>query len=64
MKEYRNFVDGAFVGGARTFPDVNPVDGSEIALVHEADAAVVDAAVGAARALRGHEADANLGRTL
>ena len=49
MKQYRNFVDGAFVEGARTFPDLNPVDGTLVAEVHEADAALVDAAVAAAR---------------
>lgn len=49
MKQYRNFVDGAFVESARTFLDVNPADGSVVAEVHEADAAVVDAAVAAAR---------------
>lgn len=54
MNEYRNFVDGAFVDGARTFDSINPVDGSRAALVHEADAAIVDRAVEAARAaLRG-----------
>jgi len=49
VKQYRNFVDGAFVEGTRTFPDLNPVDGTLVAEVHEADAALVNAAVAAAR---------------
>ena len=45
-----NFVGGRFVEGSAGFDDVNPVDGSVVARVHEADAALVDAAVRAARA--------------
>ncbi len=46
----RNLVGGEWIDGARVFDDVSPVDGRTIALVHEADEAVVDAAVAAARA--------------
>lgn len=45
----RNFVDGQFVDGRDTFEDINPVDGSVAAVVHEAGAETVDAAVIAAR---------------
>ena len=50
MTEYRNFVGGRFVDGASTFDDIDPVDGSVVAQVHEADASVVDHAVRSARA--------------
>ncbi|HEY4238351.1 MAG TPA: 2-hydroxymuconic semialdehyde dehydrogenase [Kofleriaceae bacterium] len=54
MREYRNFIDGEYVRGAQTFGDRSPVDGSLVAVVHEARAAEVDAAVAAARrALQG-----------
>lgn len=49
-KQLQHYVDGAFVGGKATFPNINPVDGSLIADVCEADAATVDKAVRAARA--------------
>ena len=49
MKHIQNFIDGAFVGSKREFPDVNPADGSVIAQVAEADRDLVDAAVQAAR---------------
>ncbi|MFE6199230.1 2-hydroxymuconic semialdehyde dehydrogenase [Streptomyces sp. NPDC057838] len=49
MTEYRNFVGGAFLDGASLFDDINPVDGTVVARVHEADASVVDRAVRAAR---------------
>lgn len=50
----RNYVDGAFVATDARFPDVDPVDGHVHAEVCEADAALVDRAVAAARAaLRG-----------
>ena len=42
---YRNYVDGRWLESPRRFADVNPVDGSSVATVHEADAATVDAAV-------------------
>lgn len=49
-RQLRNFVDGAFVDGVRSFVDVSPVDGSVIGEVHEAGREQVDAAVSAARA--------------
>jgi aminomuconate-semialdehyde/2-hydroxymuconate-6-semialdehyde dehydrogenase len=42
-------VDGQHVGTGETFLKINPVDGSTVALVHEADAQTVDRAVAAAR---------------
>src|SRR5579883_2270235 len=50
MREYLNFVDGAWVRSERQFDDLNPVDGSRVAAVHEADADLVDRAVRSARA--------------
>lgn len=50
IHETRNFVGGEFVSTARTFDNVCPVDGTVIAKVHEADKALVDRAVDAARA--------------
>jgi aminomuconate-semialdehyde/2-hydroxymuconate-6-semialdehyde dehydrogenase len=44
-----NYVDGRFADAGPRFADVNPVDGSLIAEVAEADQATVDAAVRAAR---------------
>ncbi len=49
MKQLRNYVDGRFVESDRRFDDVNPVDGSVVAEVHEADRATVDAAIAAGR---------------
>lgn len=49
IKNYRNYVGGEWAESARTFDDLNPVDGSVVARVHEADAATVDRAVQAAR---------------
>ena len=50
----RHFIDGTFVGGAKTFSKTSPVTGETLFEVPEADAATVDAAVAAARrALRG-----------
>lgn len=50
----RNYVDGEFVASAATFDNINPVDGSLVAQVCEADRATVEAAVAAARrALQG-----------
>ncbi|WNE93908.1 aldehyde dehydrogenase family protein [Streptomyces luomodiensis] len=49
MTEYRNFVGGRLLDGASLFDDINPVDGTVVARVHEADASVVDRAVRAAR---------------
>ena len=45
-----NYVAGRFVHSGRGFPNINPVDGSFIANVHEADRNTVEAAVEAARA--------------
>ena len=54
MKSIQNYINGQFVRGRREFADVNPADGSVIAEVTEADDALVDDAVQAARkALRG-----------
>ena len=50
MREYRNYVDGGFVEGAEAFADIDPATGQQTAWVHEADAALVDRAVLAARA--------------
>lgn len=50
----KNYVAGEFVAGDKTFANINPVDGSEINRVAEADAGTVDLAVRAARsALKG-----------
>ncbi len=49
LQELRNYVDGEFVATGRTFPNISPVDGSVLAHVHEADAALVDRAVQSAR---------------
>jgi aminomuconate-semialdehyde/2-hydroxymuconate-6-semialdehyde dehydrogenase len=46
----RNYINGEFVSTQRTFQNVNPVDGSLVADVCEADAMVVDTAVNAAKA--------------
>jgi aminomuconate-semialdehyde/2-hydroxymuconate-6-semialdehyde dehydrogenase len=54
IAERRNFVAGEFLSGARQFAKLSPVDGSMLALVHEADRELVDRAVLAARrALKG-----------
>ncbi|MEV6604614.1 2-hydroxymuconic semialdehyde dehydrogenase [Kutzneria sp. NPDC051319] len=45
----QNFVGGQYVDGGDLFDDVNPVDGSLVARVQEADRDVVDGAVRAAR---------------
>ena len=49
IRNYRNYVGGQWVESERTFADIDPVDGSVVARVHEADAATVDAAVAAGR---------------
>ena len=49
MKQYRNYILGEWVESPRTFDDLNPTDGSITAQVHEADAAMVAAAVQAGR---------------
>jgi len=48
--EIKNYVGGRFVASEQQFDAVNPVDGSLVARVHEADKATVDNAVAAARA--------------
>jgi aminomuconate-semialdehyde/2-hydroxymuconate-6-semialdehyde dehydrogenase len=52
MKQFQNFINGAFVPGqsGKTFRNINPVDGSLIGMVAEAGRGDVDAAVAAARA--------------
>lgn len=59
MKHYRNYVNGQWVESPRTFEDISPVDGSLVAVVHEASRELVDTAVKA-----GHQAVAGAwGRT-
>lgn len=54
MLEIKNYIGGEFVPASNTFDDINPVDGSLVARVHEADRATVDRAVASARlALQG-----------
>ena len=54
MKQILNYINGEFVATGKTFDKHAPVDNRVIGQVHEAGAAEVDAAVGAARAaLRG-----------
>ena len=48
--DIKNYIAGQFETSARTFDDINPVDGSLIGKVHEADQAMVNRAVAAARA--------------
>ena len=45
-----NVIGGKSVAGPKTFEKINPVDGTLVATVHEADREVVDLAVDAARA--------------
>lgn len=49
QSQLRNFVGGRFVEGISAFEKVSPVDGSVVAVVHEADSGLVDAAVRAGR---------------
>lgn len=49
-KQLRNYVGGEWLESPRRFDDLNPVDGSRVAQVHEADASMVDAAVRAGHA--------------
>ncbi|MEJ8859178.1 2-hydroxymuconic semialdehyde dehydrogenase [Variovorax robiniae] len=54
LKSLRNYVDGEFVSTDKRFDNVSPLNGEVLAQVHEADAALVDRAVQAARrALKG-----------
>src|SRR5437867_9767307 len=50
VAERKCYINGQFVGGGRQFAKINPVDGTVVAQVHEADRAMVDAAVRGARA--------------
>ena len=52
LREVTHFINGQFVpsAGGSTFADTSPVDGRQIAVVHEGKQAEVDAAVAAARA--------------
>ena len=49
IRELSNYVGGRFEATGSLFDDVTPVNGSCVARVHEADAALVNAAVHAAR---------------
>ncbi len=49
LSSLRNYVDGEFVGTDRHFDNVSPLHGKVLGQVHEADAALVDRAVKAAR---------------
>ena len=49
LKELRNYVDGEFVATGKLFDNISPLTGRVLAPVHEADAALVDRAVRAAR---------------
>ncbi len=49
MKALQNYIDGRFVAGVREFSDINPAEGTTIAMVSEADTGMVDEAVRAAR---------------
>src|SRR2546425_948893 len=50
VAERKCYINGQFVGSGRQFAKINPVDGTVVAQVHEADRAMVDAAVRAAKA--------------
>ncbi len=50
MKQFLNYINGAFVATGRTYNKHRPVDNLVIGAVHEAGRAEVDAAVAAARA--------------
>ncbi|MCC6869309.1 MAG: 2-hydroxymuconic semialdehyde dehydrogenase [Burkholderiales bacterium] len=49
LSSLRNYVDGEFVTTAKRFDNVSPLHGKVLGQVHEADAALVDRAVKAAR---------------
>lgn len=49
LDSLRNYVDGEFVETDKQFDNISPIDGSRLGKVHEADAALVDRAVRAAR---------------
>ena len=50
VPERMNYINGRFVGSSKQFTKMSPVDGSQVAIVHEADRDMVDQAVQAARA--------------
>jgi len=50
IQDRKNYINGKFVGSKKQFAKINPVDGTVVAQVHEADRAMVDEAVRAARA--------------
>ncbi len=50
MQQYRNYIDGRWYESAKRFDDLNPIDGSHVAQVHEADRGMVDRAVRAGQA--------------
>src|SRR5690242_6253396 len=50
IAERKCYINGEFRAGAKQFAKINPVDGTVVAQVHEADRAMVDAAVRAAKA--------------
>jgi len=61
QKIYKNYIGGEFVSSKDLFDDINPVDGSLVAKVAEADLSMVDAAVKSARqALNGEWSDISL----
>lgn len=65
QREIQNYIGGNFVSGGRPFDDINPVDGSKVATVYEADRRMVDQAVTAARdALRGDWGTMPVGKRL
>lgn len=49
LSSLRNYVDGEFVSTDKRFDNISPLNGKVLAQVHEADAALVDRAVQAAR---------------
>src|SRR5437867_12537032 len=54
VAERKCYINGQFVRSGRQFAKINPVDGTVVAQVHDADRAMVDAAVrGASAALKG-----------
>jgi aminomuconate-semialdehyde/2-hydroxymuconate-6-semialdehyde dehydrogenase len=55
LKVLQNYINGRFVHWTREFADVNPADGTTIAQVSEADRAMVDEAISAARQALGGE---------
>lgn len=51
-KRLQHFVDGQFIDSADSFPNISPIDGSELSQVAEASKDQVDAAVRAAKRAR------------